>query len=161
MPTQFEAKATYLGQEITVKSDDFQQLHQAISKIAELNQDANFLAQKTGRKDLVPNFRRDAEGNEYYGVSVRGRGPNNTFGQLREGGLIPFFPKGAEGFYDPENPPQRNGSYGGGQQGGGGQRQQQAPPQQQQAPPAQQQQQQAAQSQDNFAAKQQKDDLPF
>lgn len=102
--TQFECRTSYLGKEVTVKSDDFAEMHQAIAKIDELNQDANFLARKTGDTNLSPNFRTDHDGNAYYGVTVKGRGPNVTFGKLRDGGLIPFFPKAEEGYYDPNNP---------------------------------------------------------
>ena len=165
MPTQFECTTSYLGKDITVKSDSFEQLHQAISRLDELNRDANFLAKKTGTKNIAPSYRTDDDDYEYYGVTVRGEGfqPNVTFGKLQKGGLVPFFPKGQEGYRDPNDPPQRSNGQRGSQQRGGGQRQQQAPQQQrQQAPPAQQSPRgPQPQSQDNFAAKQQQDDLPF
>lgn len=121
MPTQFEATTSYLGKTITIKTDDFRQLHQALSKIDELNRDANFLARKAGTKDLTPDFRRDQEGNEYFGVSVKGSRESVTFGQLREGGVIGFFPKGQEGYYNPSDPPQRQ------REGSNGQRQNRPP----------------------------------
>lgn len=139
MPIQFECTTSYLGKEITVKTDDFKSLHQALAKVDELNRDANFLAKRAGTKKLRPDFRRDNEGNEYYGVAEKGGRRNVSFGQLREGGYIPFFPKGEEGYYDPDSPPQRNGRQNGHQNGrrqnGNGQRRQEAPPEQQtQAP---------------------------
>lgn len=118
MPVQFECTTCYLGKEITIKTDDFRALHQALAGVDELNRDANFLAKKTGKKKLKPNYRKDQEGNEYYGVCEKGGRRNVTFGQLREGGLIGFFPKGEDGYYDPDErnaganapsrPPQRN-----------------------------------------------------
>ena len=130
MPIQFECTTSYLGKDVTVKTDDFKQLHQAISKIDELNQDANFLAEKSGKKRLSPDYRTDQDHNEYFGVSVKGKSRESvTFGQLREGGLVPFFPKGEDGYYDGQS---RRGA--GGQQQNGQRQQQGAQRQQEPAP---------------------------
>ena len=117
MPIQFSCTTSYLGEEITVTGDDFSEVHEAIARINELNGDANYLAKKSGSKNLVPDYRTDQDGNEYYGVSVKGSRESVTFGQLREGGLVPFFPKGDDGHYDPSERNDRRSS-------GGGQKQQ-------------------------------------
>ena len=168
MPIQFSCTTSYLGKEVTVTSDDFKQLHEAVAKLDELNQDANFLAKKSGSKQLSPDYRTDADHNEYYGVSVKGKSRESvTFGQLREGGLVPFFPKGEEGYYDGERRhggggqrqqrrPQNGQRQGGGQQRGGGQQQQRQP-----AQPQQQRQQQPAGQPQGGGQGGQDDGLPF
>lgn len=100
---QFEAQADYLGRTVTIKADSFADLHQALAGVAELNKDFRHVAQLEGvnPRKVVPAYRVDAEGNEYFGVQDVASGQNVTFGRKREKAAIPFFPKGAEGFYDP------------------------------------------------------------
>lgn len=106
---QFSATANYLGQEITITSDKFEEVHQALARIEELNQDAYFLLKKQNQQDaskLAPMYRTN-DGNDFYGVRMRGtdRTPNVTFGKYRSSdALIPFFPKGEKSYYDPDNP---------------------------------------------------------
>jgi hypothetical protein len=101
---QFEAQADYLGRTVTVKSDNFEEMHQALAGVAELNRDFRYLAGLDGVKpaQLVPAYRVDGEGNEYFGVQDGVSGKNITFGRKREKGAVPFFPKGQDGFYDPK-----------------------------------------------------------
>ena len=126
MATQFEAHTTYLGEDIVIKSDNFEELHRALAGVNELNQDANYLYSRLKKEDgkaprLVPAYRKDNDENEYFGiteVTAGGRGRNMTFGKKRDQtALVSFFPKGEEGYYDPDNPPQRNGQRSGGQRG--------------------------------------------
>lgn len=101
---QFEAQANYLGRTVTVKSDNFEEMHQALAGVAELNKDFRYIAQLDGvnAAQLVPAYRVDGEGNEYFGVQDGVSGKNITFGRKREKGAVPFFPKGQDGFYDPK-----------------------------------------------------------
>ena len=99
---QFEAQVNYAGQPITVKSDDFAELHRAIARIEDLNRDARFLVEKgAAPKAVRPSFRMDQEGNAYHGVKDVTSGKDVTHGQYREDRIIPFFPKGEDGYYDP------------------------------------------------------------
>jgi hypothetical protein len=98
--TQFEAVIDYAGREVRVQADSFAELHQALAGIEELNRDAEFL-KRQGIDDVVPVYRKDGDENEYYGFQDRYSRRNITFGKKREKGIIPFFPKGDEGYYDP------------------------------------------------------------
>jgi len=98
---QFEAMSNYLGRDIKVTSDTFEELHQAISGIAELNSDYRFLATKVqDQKSLIPYF-RTTNGVDFYGIRDAVTGKNVTFGKPKEKRPVPFFPKGIEGFFDP------------------------------------------------------------
>ena len=98
--TSFEAVVDYAGKRVKVKSDSFAELHQALSGVEELNRDAAFLKQQ-GIEDVIPVYRRDGQENEYFGLQDRHSRKNVTYGTKREKGLIPFFPKGEDGYYDP------------------------------------------------------------
>lgn len=98
--TQFEAVITYAGREVRVQADSFAELHQALAGIEELNRDAAFL-RRQDIDEIVPVYRKDSDENEYYGFQDRNSRRNITFGKKREKGIIPFFPKGEEGYYDP------------------------------------------------------------
>ncbi len=98
--TQFEAVIDYAGREVRVQADSFAELHQALAGIEELNRDAEFLKCR-GIDDVVPVYRKDSDENEYYGFQDRTSRRNITFGKKREKGIIPFFPKGEEGYYEP------------------------------------------------------------
>lgn len=100
MPT-FTAKINYAGHEITVSADDFAELHRALSGIEELHRDHAFLLEK-GADHVVCVYRRDKEENEYYGLQDASSRKNVTYGTKREKDLIPFFPKGEKGYYEPE-----------------------------------------------------------
>lgn len=100
--TTFEAVIQYAGREVRVQADSFAELHQALAGIEELNRDADFLRQQ-GIDDIVPVYRKDSDENEYYGFQDRTSRRNITFGKKREKGIIPFFPKGDDGYYDPSN----------------------------------------------------------
>lgn len=104
--TQFEAVAHYAGRRVKIVTDTFAELHQALAGIEELNRDARYL-QEQGIEDIVPVYRKDSDENEYYGFQDRYSRRNITFGKKREKGIIPFFPKGAEGYYDPSEAPRR------------------------------------------------------
>lgn len=98
--TQFEAVITYAGREVRVQADSFAELHQTLAGIEELNRDAAFL-RRQGIDEIVPVYRKDSDENEYYGFQDRNSRRNITFGKKREKAIIPFFPKGEEGYYDP------------------------------------------------------------
>lgn len=101
--TTFEAEINYAGREVRVQADSFAELHQALAGIEELNRDAEFLLRQ-GIDEVVPVYRKDGDENEYYGFQDRNSRRNITFGKKREKGIIPFFPKGEEGYYDPSTP---------------------------------------------------------
>lgn len=105
--TTFEAVIDYAGREIRVQADSFAELHEALAGVEELNRDADFL-RRQGIDDIVPVYRKDADENEYYGFQDRNSRRNITFGKKREKGIIPFFPKGDEGYYDPSEAPRRS-----------------------------------------------------
>lgn len=112
--TSFEAVVEYAGKKVKVKSDSFAELHQTLAGIEELNRDAAYL-QRQGIDDVIPVYRKDGQENEYFGLQDRFSRKNVTFGTKREKGLIPFFPKGEDGYYDPDTQgprSQSNGSQG-------------------------------------------------
>ena len=192
MPIEFEHEAQLAGRSVKVTADNVPDLLRAIAGLEELNRDARYLHKRIKREDgdaprIALAFRKDADENEYYGFEeVRGDGqmPRNvTFGKKRDQtAIVPFFPKGKDGYYDPQKQGSRSGG-GGGQQnrqprqpgeppqknrqrqpprGAGGQKQtggrgHQNRPNRQQAQPNQQQ----INRRHNEAAKQQGDDLPF
>ena len=98
--TSFEAVVDYAGKKVKVKSDSFAELHQTLAGVEELNRDAAFLHGQ-GIEDVIPVYRRDGQENEYFGLQDRHSRKNVTYGTKREKGLIPFFPKGEDGYYDP------------------------------------------------------------
>lgn len=98
--TTFEAVVDYAGTRVKVSAETFAELHEAIAGIEELNRDADFLKDQ-GVSELVPVYRKDSRDNEYYGFQDRYSRRNVSFGKKREDGVIPFFPKGADGYYDP------------------------------------------------------------
>lgn len=98
--TTFEAVVDYAGTRVKVSAETFAELHEAIAGIEELNRDADFLKDQ-GVSELVPVYRKDSSDNEYYGFQDQYSRRNVSFGKKREGGIIPFFPKGADGYYDP------------------------------------------------------------
>ena len=104
MPTTFSGTINYGGHPVTVNADSFAELHQALAGIEELNRDAAYMHQQ-GIHDVVPVYRQDDEENSYYGFQDRNSRRNITFGTKRKAGVIPFFPKGAEGYYEPEGKP--------------------------------------------------------
>lgn len=110
--TQFEAVVEYAGKRVKVKSDSFEELHTALAGIEELNQDAAFLRREKSVEDVIPVHRRDADENEYFGLQDRHSRKNVTYGTKRGEAVIPFFPKGAGGYYDPDamGPRGQNGS---------------------------------------------------
>ena len=99
----FKAKIKYLGIDLEIESDDFSKMHEAVSGAIELNRSFRYLAHMVGGdKTLIPFF-RVIEGNEFYGVKDSKTGANVTYGTFKEKGrAIPFFPKGADGYYKPE-----------------------------------------------------------
>lgn len=99
--TQFEAVVEYAGKRVKVKSDSFEELHAALAGIEELNRDVAFLQQEKNIEEIVPVYRKDNDENEYFGLQDRHSRKNVTFGKKRGESMIPFFPKGAEGYYDP------------------------------------------------------------
>lgn len=110
--TQFEAVIEYAGKRVKVKSDSFEELHATLAGIEELNQDADYLKTEKGIEEIIPVYRKDADENEYYGLQDRRSRKNVTYGKKRGEAMIPFFPKGADGYYDPDaqgprRPPQR------------------------------------------------------
>lgn len=100
--TQYEAVVEYAGKRVKVKSDSFEELHTALAGIEELNQDADFLKEEKSVEDVVPVHRRDEDDNEYFGLQDRHSRKNVTYGKKRGEAVIPFFPKGADGYYDPD-----------------------------------------------------------
>ena len=108
--TQYEAVVEYAGKRVKVKSDSFEELHTALAGIEELNQDADFLKEEKSVEDVVPVYRRDEEDHEYFGLQDRRSRKNVTYGKKRGEAVIPFFPKGADGYYDPDAMGPRNGS---------------------------------------------------
>ena len=100
MPTTFTAEIDYAGNRVTVETDSFEEMHQALAGLAELNRDADYMRSQ-GIEDIVPVFRQDDQENKYYGFQDAHSRRNITFGTKRAGGTIPFFPKGAEGYYEP------------------------------------------------------------
>jgi hypothetical protein len=100
--TQFEAIVEYAGKRVNVKSDSFEELHAALAGIEELNQDAEYLRREQDIDDVIPVYRRDDDDNEYFGLQDRRSRKNVTYGTKRGEALIPFFPKGADGYYDPD-----------------------------------------------------------
>jgi hypothetical protein len=100
--TQFEAVVEYAGKRVKVKSDSFEELHAALAGVEELNQDAEYLRREQDIDDVIPVYRRDDDDNEYFGLQDRRSRKNVTYGTKRGEALIPFFPKGADGYYDPD-----------------------------------------------------------
>ncbi len=99
--TSFEAVVEYAGTKVKVKADSFAELHQTLAGVEELNRDAAYL-KKQGINEVIPVYRKDRDENEYFGLQSRYDRRNVTFGTKREKGIVPFFPKGADGYYDPE-----------------------------------------------------------
>jgi hypothetical protein len=99
--TQYEAVVEYAGKRVKVKSDSFEELHTALAGIEELNHDAAFLRREKSVEDVIPVHRRDEDENDYYGLQDRHSRKNVTYGKKRGESVIPFFPKGADGYYDP------------------------------------------------------------
>lgn len=98
---KYRAKLNYLGNEVEVESDSFAELHEAMAGVSELNRSYRFLATKVDNtKAIVPDY-REVDGNKYYGVRCAISGKNVSFGQKREKGLVPFFPKESDGYFDP------------------------------------------------------------
>ncbi len=91
----------YADHIIEIVTDDFSQLHRTIAGVQELERDAAFLQEATGCDSIALRYYRDKEGNEYYGFTDPETRANVTFGQYREGGDVPFYPK-AE-LYTPSN----------------------------------------------------------
>lgn len=104
--TKFEAIVNYAGRRVRIEADTFAELHQALAGIEELNRDAEFL-RRQGIEEVVPVYRKDGDENEYYGLQDRHSRRNITYGKKREKGIIPFFPKGEEGYYDPSDASRR------------------------------------------------------
>lgn len=105
MSTIFRCKVNYLGNELEVESDSFADLHTAIAGISELNRDFRFLVGKGADAKHIVASHRIIDGNDYYGVIDAKTGRNTSYGSKREKGqLVPFFPKGADGYYDPSDP---------------------------------------------------------
>ena len=107
--TQYEAVVEYAGKRVKVKSDSFEELHTALAGIEELNQDADFLKDEKSVEDVVPVHRRDGDDHEYFGLQDRRSRKNVTYGKKRGESVIPFFPKGADGYYEPGATGPRNG----------------------------------------------------
>lgn len=97
MPIQFEMTVPHGDGEITIKSDDYKQLHEAAGQIADLQRDYRYLKSR-GADSVVLNY-RESKGYKYYGFGNANAYEHVSFGQLMEGGIIPFFPKGEEGYY--------------------------------------------------------------
>ncbi len=101
MTLRFSTQVHYGDQLIKVEADTFAEFHQAVARIQELSDDAAYLEKKTGYERIILRYYIDKEGNEYYGFQDPTTRRNVTFGQYREKQVIPFFPKGGEGYYDP------------------------------------------------------------
>ena len=99
---QFETMVPYGDGRMRISGDDYREVHAAAARVTELDRDARFLREK-GVDGVVPDFRVDGEGNEYYGWRDSAGRKNVTFGQNREKGAVPLFPKGEAGYYDPEH----------------------------------------------------------
>ena len=100
---KFKATVPYIGTEITVEADTFQELHEAIAGVVELNRSGYYLKKQCGEKYHPIPFYRQVDGNDFFGVKDGFSGKNVTFGTFKEKGrAVPFFPKGEDGFYDPQ-----------------------------------------------------------
>jgi hypothetical protein len=101
----FEATVSYLGHDLTIRADDFADLHQILAGIHELKRDERYLREQTGQ-DVIPVYREDQEGNKYYGLQEAEGRRNITYGQKRgDSHLVPFFPKEEDGYYEPSPVP--------------------------------------------------------
>lgn len=98
----FKTTVDYGGRKIIIETDDFRELHQAVARIEELSADAAYLATRLQSTGDTVGFRYfiDSGGNEYFGFQGKKTHCNVTFGQYREKQVVPFFPKGEEGYYD-------------------------------------------------------------
>jgi len=101
MPT-FEAKIEYAGHPVKIVTDDFAELHAALAGVEELNRDADFLLREKGAGGVVAVYREDDDENKYFGLQDADARQNVTYGSKRGESLIPFFPKGEDGYYDPD-----------------------------------------------------------
>lgn len=101
MPT-FTAKTTYLGERLEIETDDFAELHEALAGIQELKEDARYLRRRAGLESpaaVVAEY-REVEDHKYFGVASPDRSASITYGKKKgDGHLIPFFPKGEEGWF--------------------------------------------------------------
>lgn len=100
---KFEATVNYLGAEVRISSDSLAELHEVMAGVAELNRSYRFLAAKVDSPKTIVADYREVDGNKYYGVRCAISGKNVSFGQKREKGLVPFFPKEDAGYFDPSH----------------------------------------------------------
>ena len=101
----YKSTVDYIDTKIMVESDNFPELLEAIGGISELSRDFHYLKKRLNGDFLpVPFYRLTKEGYQYYGVKDVLTGKNVVLGQFNEKGrVIPFFPKGDEGYDDPAN----------------------------------------------------------
>lgn len=95
----FETTISYGDLTLKISFDSLAQLHHAVARVQELNHDADFLKQKTQCETVDLRYFVDSEGNEYFGFLDPVSRDNIGFGQYRDKRIIPFFPKGEEGYF--------------------------------------------------------------
>jgi hypothetical protein len=138
MSIQYSAEIEYAGKNLTVTTDNFAQLHQALAGITNLNDDYRHLIENYNSNPEDIGFAH-MEGNSdngpysYYKLVDTRQGISISFGTKQDqDALIPFFPKGDDGVYTGNG--QGSGRSGGYNGGGGGGRQPSQPRRQQRAP---------------------------
>ena len=97
--TKFEVVVPYGDGKLKITADTFAELHAAAARVHELDADARHLRRKHPEAEIVPDF-RIVDGNEFYGWKEADGPGSVTFGTNKEKGAVPFFPKGAEGYYN-------------------------------------------------------------
>ena len=101
MALSFESVVSYGDNKMKITSDNIVELHQALAGVSELDRDVQYLRAQ-GVEEIIPAHRADKDGHEYFGFSSRTDTRNITFGQKREKGIVPWFPKGENGYFDPK-----------------------------------------------------------
>lgn len=102
---KFSTVVYYGDLPVTVEADNLSEFHQAVAGLQELNNDCAYLVERVAPERITFRFYIDSEGNEYYGFQAPDSRRNITFGKNREKQVVPFFPKGEEGFYAPDSAP--------------------------------------------------------
>ncbi|MEM1268418.1 MAG: hypothetical protein AAGI08_00085 [Bacteroidota bacterium] len=93
----------YGADRIQIEAESLAELLELAAGIAELNVDYEYLLERAHGR-VVPAYRIDDEGNDYFGFRDLASGANQSFGRKREkGSAVPFFPKRAEGFWAPQD----------------------------------------------------------
>lgn len=110
---KFSADVNYGNSFINVQTEDFKDLHICISRISELHGEYLNLCKVSGidPQNVYPSYRRTGEKLEfeYFEFADKVSGKSLTFGENKDkANLVPLFPKGRDGYYDPAKDPKRN-----------------------------------------------------